>query len=184
MDGHIPEHNPIHQRAKAIRKAAMSTLEGARYTEKYLASCGRGGILGKRLLTWLVPEAYMPLPQEEALGHTLYVVGLIPQQYIFCELCNAYSGDRAQNLLRCCLGKRYESQAVARLRRGVHPAHATDLMTQPRRLTRCDVGTDFWCIGRDSTLGEADAVTDGEWSEPAEPTVAPHASSPPHTLGS
>ena len=57
-------------------------------------------------------------------------------------------------------------------------------MTQPRRLTRCDVGTDFWYNGCDSMLGEADDVTDGEWSEPADLTGAPPVSSPPHILGS
>ena len=52
--------------------------------------------------------------------------------------------------MRPCLGERYPSQAADRLRRGVHPGDNTDLVTQPRRLTRADGGTDAWCGGCES----------------------------------
>ena len=110
------------------------------------------------------------------------MVGLIPQQYIYCELCNAYSATRAQNLVKQCQGRRYYSRAVDRLMRGVHPEHDTDLCTQPRRLTRNDVGTDYWCAGRESLLEGIDATYDDDRLESAEPMERVARAPFPHSL--
>ena len=69
----------------------------------------RGELLGKRIVTSADPEISQPLSQEEAFGHRLYVTGLFPAQYIYCECCNAYTGTRAQNLMKRCKGMTYVS---------------------------------------------------------------------------
>ena len=105
------------------------------------------------------------------MGHRFFVVGLIPQQYIYCELRNAYSGVRAQNLVRQCQGRRYYSLAVDRLKNAMHPDDSTNLATQPRRLTRMDVGSDIWCnrVLVDDTVNGCDNTLWGQF-EPADST--------------
>ena len=85
-----------------------------------------------------------PLSQEDAMGHRLYIAGLYPNQYIWCEACNSYTGTRAQKLLRPCTRIRHPSRAIGRLRCGNNPDDDTPLATLPRRVTRRDVGTDVW----------------------------------------
>ena len=134
----------INARARAARATAARTTGGASYNDAFNKRVSSVKFCGKRLLTNFLPEITSPLEQEDALGHRLYVAGVVPQQYIYCELCNAYTGVRAQNLMTRCRGQRYRSQAVNRLRKGRHPEDDTDLATQPRRLTRMDVGADIW----------------------------------------
>ena len=78
------------------------------------------------------------------MGHRLYIAGLYPNQYIWCEACNSYTGTRAQKLLRTCTRIRHPSRAINRLRSGNHPDDGKLLTTLPRRVTRRDVGTEVW----------------------------------------
>ena len=106
-------------RLAAARKAAASTLQGARYNDAFDQNVSRCRVLpnmGKRMTTRLVPEIAKPLSQDEACGHQLHVVGLTPLQYFFCEKCNAYTGKRAQNLLKQCKGRSYPMHPVGRVR--------------------------------------------------------------------
>ena len=133
--------------AKAARKAASCTLQGAKYNDAFDQNVSRCRVLpnmGKRLVTNSVPEFARPLTQDEACGHQIHVVGLLPLQYFYCDKCNAYTGRRAQNLLKHCKGRSYPSRAANRLREGKHPDTGVDLDTAPRRVTRKDVGLDIW----------------------------------------
>ena len=100
--------------------------------------------MGKRLHTSSVPEHSRPLRQDETCGHRLFVTGLKPDQYFYCERCLAYTGVRAQNLMKQCKGASYPSRACKRLQEGRHPDTGMMLSTLPRRLTRKDVGLDMW----------------------------------------
>ena len=144
-DGHNGDESVDTRLACAVRKAAGSTMVGAKYNEGFDRNVSRSKIMGKRILTRSVPEYARPLSQEDAYGHQLYVTGLLPTQYFYCEKCSAYTGMRAQNLMKPCTGYRYPSRAVNRLREGKHPITGVHLETLPRRVTRRDVGNDLWC---------------------------------------
>ena len=144
--------------AKAVKAATARTIVGSRYNECFDKTVSSSDILGKRLITSVSPEISQPLSQDEAMGHRLFVVGLVPRQFIYCECCHAYTGVRAQNLLRKCKGATYPSRAVRRLSEGVHPDDGTPLCTLPRRLTRLDVGLDVWtgdCLPCSDAYGES-----------------------------
>ena len=130
--------------AKAVRAATASTMVGVKYNDTFDKTFSSSTLLGKRLHTCGVPEHSQPLRLDEACGHRLFVTGLQPHQYIYCERCHAYTGVRAQNLMRQCKGAMYPSRAFNRLQEGKHPDTGMMLNTLPRRITRRDVGLDIW----------------------------------------
>ena len=82
------------------------------------------------------------LNPSDAMGHLMYVAGLPPNQYFWCDRCGAHTAKRARNLTKSC-PKIMRNPAVAKLLRdGKHPyddGHPL-LSTMPRRLTYRDVG--------------------------------------------
>ena len=85
-------------------------------------------------------ELDLDLPANKALGHTMYVAGVRPEQYIWCELCGAYSGQRVQNLDKSCRGYKPRTQAVQRLNMSCNPTNNRPLAISKRRMTVRDVG--------------------------------------------
>ena len=143
-DVHVVDDPSVLKLAKAVRAATASTMIGVKYNDAFDKTFSSTKLLGKRLHTNGVPEHSQPLRQDEAYGHRLFVTGLKPHQYIYCERCHAYTGVRAQNLMRQCKGAAYPSRAFNRLLEGKHPDTGTMLSTLPRRITRRDVGLDIW----------------------------------------
>ena len=84
------------------------------------------------------------LKPHESLGHALWTAGLGKQQYFWCQMCSAYTGERARKLTRQCDKKKRYVQQVQRLTAGNHPTTKVTLDTRPRRLTREDVGDAIW----------------------------------------
>ena len=149
--------------ARTARAAASQTMVGAKYLDRFDTGHIHSKFYGRRILTKGVKEYFEPLSQEDAMGHRLYIAGLHPNQYIWCEACNSYTGVRAQKLLRTCTRVRHPSQAISRLRCGNNPDDGTPLATLPRRVTRRDVGTDVWCGTNDGasiSQDDPDCVSD------------------------
>ena len=76
------------------------------------------------------------------MGHRMKIAGLYPKHYVWCELCGAYTGNRAQKLTKHCKGWCKHSRAIKRLSLGCNPDDGTMLATPPRRMSRRDVGGD------------------------------------------
>ena len=106
----------------------------------------------KRVITFCRHEVDQPLQQEHAYGHRMMIAGLYPNQYVWCELCNAYTGSRAQKLTKVCTGKQRPNRAVSRLNRGLNPDDATPLVTLPRRMSRRDIGLDTLLTSNDTGM--------------------------------
>ena len=84
------------------------------------------------------------LPTHAAMGHHIMTVGLRPEQYFWCDLCSAYTSQRAQKLTRECDRVARTVPAVEQLRKGCDPCTGVALDTRPRRLCKRDVGTKLW----------------------------------------
>ena len=76
------------------------------------------------------------------MGHRMMIAGLYPKQYVWCELCGAYTGNRAQKLTKHCKGSSRHNSAIKRPPLGCNPDGGTMLATPPRRMSRRDVGGD------------------------------------------
>ena len=153
--------NRVLDMARTARAAASRTMVGARYLDHFDAgqSQNQPRIWGRRVFTKAVNEYHEPLSQDDALGHRLFIAGLFPNQYIWCEACNSYTGVRAQKLLRKCTRIRHPSRAISRLKDGNHPDMGTPLTTLPRRVTRRDVGSDVW-VGSNGQVPYPDCIPD------------------------
>ena len=81
------------------------------------------------------------LPSDSALGHIVMTAGLGDEQFYWCNLCSAYTGERARKLTKQCDRIMRSVAVVKSLRDGVHPHKGTKLTVRPRRLLRADVGT-------------------------------------------
>ena len=84
------------------------------------------------------------LPTHAAMGHHMMTVGLRPKQYFWCDLCSAYTSQRAQKLTKDCDRVVRTVPAVELLRKGCDPCTGANLDTKPRRLCKRDVGTRLW----------------------------------------
>ena len=67
--------------------------------------------------------------------------GLGQEQYFWCDLCCAYSGDRVRKLARPCDRIHRTVNAVNKLRDSLQPLLGTPLATSARRMLKADVGT-------------------------------------------
>ena len=85
-------------------------------------------------------ELDLDLLATKALGHTMYVAGVKPDQYIWCEMCGAYSGQRVQNLDKMCKCYKARTQPIQRLNQSHNPRNNQPLDIQKRRMTVRDVG--------------------------------------------
>lgn len=84
------------------------------------------------------------LLSDAALGHIMMTAGIHEEQYYWCNICVAYTRKRAQKLIKACERFPRTALAVGTLRRVVHPARGTNLISQPRRLWRTDIGRCTW----------------------------------------
>ena len=108
-----------------------------------------------------VNELSDALPTSAALGHMMFVTGVHSEQYFWCGLCSAYTGQRAQKLTKDCDRVTRKVKAVDRLRQGQHPTTGLALPSKPRRLCKRDVGDSLWnCEGRPSDPMHTDHDTD------------------------
>ena len=80
------------------------------------------------------------LPQDSAMGHRMFAVGLRPLQYFYCELCSGYTGSRVQKLALQCQPSTVRLRDVEYLKQGRHPTDGARLATLPRRMTKRDAG--------------------------------------------
>ena len=127
-------------------KKSQSQIDAAKrladFTDKYLSSA----VNPMSVLPPLTPynqlrhELDLDLPTDKALGHTMYVAGVKPEQYIWCEMCCAYSGQRVQNLDKHCRGYKSRTQPIQRLNHSCNPTNNRPLATQKRRMTVRDAG--------------------------------------------
>ena len=67
--------------------------------------------------------------------------GLGDAQFFWCDLCSAYTGERARKLTRQCDRRPRNVPAVHKLRMGLHPHDGTNLAVRPRRMLIGDVGS-------------------------------------------
>ena len=70
----------------------------------------------------------------------MYVAGVKPDQYIWCEMCGAYSGQRVQDLDKACRGYKARTQPIQRLNQSHNPRNNQPLDIQKRRMTVRDAG--------------------------------------------
>ena len=92
----------------------------------------------------VVPELSETLPTSASLGHHMMTAGVRPQQFFWCELCSAYTGQRVRKLVHECDRVSRSVPAVEALRKGRNPYTDTALDTRPRRLCKRDVGSYQW----------------------------------------
>ena len=86
-----------------------------------------------------------PLPTEAALGHLMMTAGLQGDQYFWCNICSAYTGDRVRKLAKQCDRVTRYVPAVHLLRQDRHPTKGTLLSTPARRVVKADVGLNSTC---------------------------------------
>ena len=70
----------------------------------------------------------------------MMTAGIGADQFFWCNLCCAYTGERARKLTKQCDRKTRTVPAVVKLRNGVHPHTGTMLTVRPRRMLIGDVG--------------------------------------------
>ena len=80
-------HRSAVSEALAAKQSAFAYEEGRRHVEELDKIASTSTFMGIRLLTKSLPEASAHLPQDEALGHRMKIVGLYPDQFLFCEIC-------------------------------------------------------------------------------------------------
>ena len=91
-------------------------------------------------------EASELLLADAALGHIVMTAGLGDDQFYWCNLCYAYTGERARKLTMTCDKRIRHVPVVERLRLGKHRQKGTDLVVRPRRLLKSDVGDQLICL--------------------------------------
>ena len=75
----------------------------------------------------------------------MFVAGTRPNQFLWCQRCCAYSGQRVQLLDQPCRGMKPRTQPFTRLDASLHPITGTPLSTRRRRMTVRDAGlTQGW----------------------------------------
>ena len=85
-------------------------------------------------------ESQELLPSSAAMGHIMMTVGIGDNQFFWCDLCSAYTGERARKLARPCDRRPRDVPVVQKLRLGIHPHDGTQLAVRPRRMLIGDVG--------------------------------------------
>ena len=66
--------------------------------------------------------------------------GIGSSQFFWCDLCSAYTGERARKLAKMCDRRPRDVHVVQKLRLGIHPRDGTQLAVRPRRMLIGDVG--------------------------------------------
>ena len=104
-----------------------------------------------------------PLPTDLAFGHFMMTAGIGTEQFFWCNLCSAYTGDRVRKLARQCDRVQRSVQAVMCLRKDLHPTKGTVLPIPARRMLKADVGCCLsWLDPMSGTMGaDTMATSDG-----------------------
>ena len=75
----------------------------------------------------------------------MFVAGVKPAQYLWCEMRGAYSGQRVQLFDKQCKGYKPRAQPIQKLNLSRNPKTNRPLDTQKRRMTVRDAGlTQGW----------------------------------------
>ena len=107
----------------------------------FSANPRNSGSSSKRLLPMSKYNEYdEPLPTVNASGHFMMTAGLGSEQYFWCNICCAYSGDRVRKLARDCDRIPRTVPAVSNLRKDLHPFKGTTLSVPARRMLKADIG--------------------------------------------
>ena len=104
-----------------------------------------------------------PLSTEAALGHLMMTAGLGSEQYFWCNICCAYTGDRVRKLAKECDRVQRVVNVITNLRKDVHPFKGTALTVPARRMLKADVGCKLSLLDPllDSVGAEALLTSDG-----------------------
>ena len=130
--------------ANMIASVQLSgTVAEKAYLDRFdvVTSRVRSGVQRRILPLATYSEADEYLPTELAFGHLMMVAGINNDQYFWCNLCSAYTGDRVRKLAKHCDRVQRCVHAVNNLRLGLHPIHGTMLTIPPRRMVKADVGS-------------------------------------------
>ena len=104
----------------------------------------------------------------------MMTAGLGNEQYFWCNICCAYTGDRVRKLARECDRIPRVVNAVTNLRKDVHPFNGTVLSVPARRMLKADIGNklslldpltsttsvDAWVTSDCGCVGRSTAVAD------------------------
>ena len=112
------------------------------YLDKFdVVNPRNSGRSSKRLLPISKYNEYdEPLPTVNASGHLMMTAGLGSEQFFWCNICCAYTGDRVRKLARECDRIPRIVNAVTNLRKDLHPFNGTVLSVPARRMLKADVG--------------------------------------------
>ena len=112
------------------------------YLDKFdVVNPRNSGRSSKRLLPISKYNEYdEPLPTVNASGHLMMTAGLGSEQYFWCNICCAYTGDRVRKLAKECDRVPRIVDAVTNLRKDLHPFNGTVLSVPARRMLKADVG--------------------------------------------
>ena len=76
-----------------------------------------------------------------ALGHLMLTAGFGKEQFFWCNICCAHTGDRVRNLAKDCdRVARITVKVVNSLRKDEHPSMGTMLTVRARRMLKADIG--------------------------------------------
>ena len=102
------------------------------------------------------------LPAEAALGHVVMTAGLGKDQFFWCELCSAYTGEMARKLTKCCdRGIRNVPAVIELFASSRQPKYGTDLTARARLLVKLDVGASLSLLEWPPSIDTASPVGDG-----------------------
>ena len=132
--------------ASPIPQFSRCTSIEKSYIDKFRRTVGQdSSARGVRFVPKQVtPELSEVLPTSASMGHHIMTAGIKPKQYFWCELCSAYTGQRARKLTKDCDRITRNVPAVEALRKGTDPHNGVQLDTMPRRLIKRDVGNHLW----------------------------------------
>ena len=170
---------------RSAASMAASAREGSlvirSYTERFRVELPVSRSRKERLIP--IPnysEYDEPLPTDLALGHHMMTCGLGKEQYFWCELCSAYSGDRVRKLAKECDRTSRNIPFVNKLRESIHPKLGTPLTTTARRMLKADIGTLLPLLDPSpSMLGEDGLARSDGWCQDLRAGVAGVLNCPP-----
>ena len=114
------------------------------YLDSYASRASLRSQPTKRLLpTATHNESDEVLPSDVSLGHVMMTAGFGTDQYFWCNLCGAYTGDRVRKLGKECDRVSRTVHAVTQLRQDRHPVTGTMLNVRARRMLKADVGSNL-----------------------------------------
>ena len=104
-----------------------------------------------------------PVPTEAALGHLMMTAGIGNEQFFWCNICCAYTGDRVRKLAKQCDRVVRNVPAINLLRQDLHPVKGTKLDVPARRMLKADVSSNIQLLDAPPQSGQFGimAIADG-----------------------